>query len=680
MSGSRPSPWARFRGLVERMEEIPVGPLQLAAALAAIIAVRNLLELIVARNPVFEPLAAFVHYPLAYVAPFVALTLVLALWAGVAAPRVARLMLFAWLLTLLPPLADLVLHRSHDAPTIGYLHVDPNDLGWTWAHFFDPSVSLVGTTPGIRIEILAAVLLAALYVALRSGSWWRALLGAVTTYLVSLFFLSLMVLVHALFRLGNPALTRTEFLWGNSLLNRPGSASAPDSSALMWLGFTLAGLGVVWWLAEARDLAPRWVRGHGGPSDAPGLVFLLLSALAAGVVAAFWLHLPMGQSLIVAPYDFLALPGSLLALGLVASPLLRPSADPFVRLAPLALGLSMIAGLGPNVAVPVAAAVLPLPLLYASWLPGPARRALQLAVPAVSTLAAVAAGYALVVGREALGRVPVDLLLLGLVAGAGYGLLRTVPRAAWWARPLVLAIAFGIGSALVGGTTLALVGAVLGGAVGALAGWAERGPDPEEGTPGLWTGVLAGIVLVVLARAAVSVPALLDPLKEEARCVARLHVIRAQEFEEKKEWLNAKPQYFEALKCDENDLAALRGLALGLLANEEGKTERAIELLEKAAALAPDSPSDLSNLASAYIRTGRPAEALPLLEKAVRSDPRDPNILFNHARALEDLGRREEAIAAWESFLARAESLPESAPDLRIARQQLRALRDGTSP
>ena len=112
--GSNPEHAAAFRAFVERMEELPIGPGALAATLAGIIALRNVLEIVVAKNPVFHGISAFVHYPMAYVAPFFALTLVLALWAGVASARVARLMLMAWLLTLVPPVADLVLHRTHD--------------------------------------------------------------------------------------------------------------------------------------------------------------------------------------------------------------------------------------------------------------------------------------------------------------------------------------------------------------------------------------------------------------------------------------------------------------------------------------------------------------------------------------------------------------------------------------
>ena len=671
--------WSRFRAFVERMEELPIGPGALAATLAGIIAVRNVLEIVVAKNPVFQGLSAFVHYPMAYVAPFFALTLVLALWAGVASARVARLMLLAWLLTLLPPIADLLLHRTHDAPTIGYLHADPSELGWIWAHFFDPAASFVGTTPGIRIEILAAVLLAGVYILLRSRAWWRALLGAVTVYVISLFFLSLMVLVHGLFRLWNPSLTRTDLLWGEALLKRVERDTAPDSIALMWLGLAMTALGALWWLSERRPLRPTWLRGRGGVSAAPGLVPTLIAAMAAGILVALFLHLPVGQALLVAPYDVLALPAALLALGLLASAVLRPDAGGAVRGVLTLVGGAIAAGLGRSVAVPLLAAVLPLVVLTAAWVPPGMRRASSIAAGAVTVMSALASGYALVVGREALARIPSDLLILGLLAGAAAGaLLGGGSPAPGWLRALLVGLALGLGGLLLGGPVLGAIGLVAGAVVGGLGGWADAALGPAR--RGLWTGVLTGIALLVLARGAVAVPATTDPLKAEARCVARLHVVRAQEYEEKKEWLNAKPQYFEALKCDGANVAALRGLALGLLANEEGKTERAIELLEKAARLAPDSATDLSNLASAYIQAGRPGDALPLLETAVRLDPREPNVLFNRARALEDLGRRAEAIAAWETFVARAERLPDSAADLRLARQSLRALREGTPP
>ena len=52
-------------------------------------------------------------------------SLTLAVFARRAPARVARLMNVAWILTALPPLADLLLHRAAEKPAIGYLLADP---------------------------------------------------------------------------------------------------------------------------------------------------------------------------------------------------------------------------------------------------------------------------------------------------------------------------------------------------------------------------------------------------------------------------------------------------------------------------------------------------------------------------------------------------------------------------
>ena len=83
--------WRRFHDLVVRLEELPWGPGRTFALLAGIVAVRNLLEILVARNPVFPALAAFVHYPLAYLAPALALVLVLAGLAASGTTEISRI-------------------------------------------------------------------------------------------------------------------------------------------------------------------------------------------------------------------------------------------------------------------------------------------------------------------------------------------------------------------------------------------------------------------------------------------------------------------------------------------------------------------------------------------------------------------------------------------------------------
>src|SRR5262249_36794479 len=157
--------WIRSR--VESLEDIPVGPRGWAAGFLSIVAVRHLLEMRSSGYPLFPPTAFYLHYVLAYLAPLLALSLVLALFTGVQPERVLRLMLLAWGRTLLPPLVDTLVARTHEA-RIGYMELGETPWSTVFVHFFDPSYPLGGTTPGIRVEALIACLLGAFYVVLRA--------------------------------------------------------------------------------------------------------------------------------------------------------------------------------------------------------------------------------------------------------------------------------------------------------------------------------------------------------------------------------------------------------------------------------------------------------------------------------------------------------------------------------
>src|SRR5262245_38958605 len=99
--------FAFVRRLVDTVESTPLTLAASVGTLAGVVALRHLLEIATGRYPIYTPVQFFVHYPLAYIAPFLALSLLLAFFAGERPERTARLMLLAWLLTLLPPLWDI---------------------------------------------------------------------------------------------------------------------------------------------------------------------------------------------------------------------------------------------------------------------------------------------------------------------------------------------------------------------------------------------------------------------------------------------------------------------------------------------------------------------------------------------------------------------------------------------
>ena len=720
----------RLLALMDAIEGQAWGPLATLALLAAVVAPRTLLEVAVPRNPVFAGLAAFVHYPLAYAAPFLALSLTLAVFARRAPARVARLMNVAWILTALPPLADLLLHRAAEKPAIGYLLADPSELGRIALRFFDPRVPLVGTTPGIRIEALAAVLLGALYVFLRTRRPLRAVGCAVAVYFVSFFFFALPTLVAGAFRVLNPRLALDDVLRGEGVFFRTVGDETPDCASILWLLPLLALLFAFWkraernaapadrWFGErraihdapaqaaangdaadatarpeqlsaaangdaswgtARPVAPQaaangdasW--GTAGPEALQAAAPTLIAALWAGVAAARALHMPAGP-LVWAPFDALAFLGATLAILFVVAAARRAArgsaAAETAFLAAGALLAALALGRAPSLGLAVTAAAL---VPFACRVIPAARRGLAAAILfPIAACGAFVAGYALVVGPEAAARLPLAAAGFALAAGLAAGAFAAVeaPRPAW--LPIAAwSAAFTLG-ALLSGTPILIVAALPAGAVaGVVLLGAQSGLGPRRGR---LVGALAlGLCLFGLTRAATIVEPRAAELRRAAQFVPRLDVLRGQALEGKNDWKSALAAYQRALETDPTYVPALRARGLGRLRFDKD-VAKALPDLERAVALAPDSAPDLANLGGAYLHAERAAEALPLLDRAARLAPERPQTLFNRAQALEALGRRGEAADGWRAYIDAAAAIPAEASDVAEARARLAAL------
>ncbi|MCD4775335.1 MAG: hypothetical protein K8S15_04700 [Candidatus Aegiribacteria sp.] len=163
---------------LDRISGIKASDAQLIALFAATIITRNLLESVSAG--LLFPLSAFVfHFPIAYLFPMLGLTGLLHLFSGYPLRKLLRLMIFAWTLTLLPPLLDFIMGSS---TAIGYFPLHRNNAVFFLMNFFNPMVELTGTTSGIRIEAALGCALAGVF------SWAvasnRKILRGITTSVV----------------------------------------------------------------------------------------------------------------------------------------------------------------------------------------------------------------------------------------------------------------------------------------------------------------------------------------------------------------------------------------------------------------------------------------------------------------------------------------------------------------
>ncbi len=678
---SRP-PLSWLDTLSRTVEEKPWTPWQLASLIAAVVVTRNVFEIAVADNPVFQGLALFLHYPLAYVAPFLALVLVLAFFARLAPLKVARVMSVAWTLTLLPPLFDLLVHRGVGRPAIGYLRADPADLAYVFVHFFDPTVALTGTTAGIRLEALIAVLAGALFVWIRSRSWLRALLAAPAIYLCSLFFFTLPTLVAALFRFLLPGTTVSLLTGGQAYLLRPSLETSGDSVAIFWLVPLVLVLELAW-----RRLDGAREASGARASEARTVAALYAGVLLVGLTVALMLHFPPGTRLQPVAFDFLAPLGALLALGLGASLALNPRClVTFGGQARAALFLALSAGLGRSVTAGLLVALVPLLLLGLDLLPAgwPRRFANALIVP-LGAVGAVLAGVSLVLADEGIARMPAFPFPAIIAVAFAVGATLEWERPAWL-RSALAAFALAIGVAISAWSmpefessrVLAMTGLAAVFAAGAVLLGVFVESVPWSGLRRLPVATLVlALVLVVSTRALIEDrPAVRKALHEALRGNARLHVVMGLEHQRRGNWGGAIDRFKLALASEPEYAEAAR--LLGLAHMQRGNKERAEASLRRALELGPESVSNVTNLAALFLETDRPGEALVVLDALPVAHRRDAAYMFNRAAVLDALGMVDEARQAWEEFRTFAEGRPDLRSDLTEARRRLRKL--GATP
>ncbi|MBD3349299.1 MAG: tetratricopeptide repeat protein [Candidatus Eisenbacteria bacterium] len=196
-------PRNRILAMAEWAETLPISMGRWLLLLAAIVVLRHFLEQLSGQSRTLYFLSYFLHYPLAYVAPLLALSVLLAAAAREKVERVTRLMLFAWLLTLLPPLIDLVVHSAAEAPQlIGYLIPRDSSLGDAFLNLLNPAYQrFQGTTTGIRVEAGLGCLLGAYYVFLKTRSAGRAVVSFFAVYVTMFFFFALPPITLAVARL-----------------------------------------------------------------------------------------------------------------------------------------------------------------------------------------------------------------------------------------------------------------------------------------------------------------------------------------------------------------------------------------------------------------------------------------------------------------------------------------------
>lgn len=147
----------------------------------AAITLRNFMEIMVAQNVVRIFWYTPVHYSLFYISLLFNIALILRMLTGERIERIIKIVMACFLVTATVPVTDLFFQLIWNYD-IKYLYMVPEKTKNIWYNYFLFFGSHKGATPGMRIEILAAMTGGALYVYSKTGSKLRGVVTAALIY------------------------------------------------------------------------------------------------------------------------------------------------------------------------------------------------------------------------------------------------------------------------------------------------------------------------------------------------------------------------------------------------------------------------------------------------------------------------------------------------------------------
>ena len=123
--------------------------------------------------------------------------------------------------------------------------------------------------------------------------------------------------------------------------------------------------------------------------------------------------------------------------------------------------------------------------------------------------------------------------------------------------------------------------------------------------------------------------------------------------------------YTELLKDNPADADAL--CLCGVLAQQRGQSERALELMQTAVSLAPDNPNLNHTLANTLRELKRYSQAVLVYDRVVGLDPKNLTAWFNYGSTLQHLRKYAHAILCYQEILSRDKQFVQAHNDMAAA-------------
>ena len=678
----------------EAVEESRISLGRWLLILGAIIVLRHFLEQLSGQQKTLYFLSYFLHYPLAYIAPLIALSVVLAAFARERIERVTKLMLFAWLLTLLPPLIDILMSSAGENPElIGYLIPQSGTLTGAFLNLFNPTYQqFQGATAGIRVEAALGCLLGAFYVHLKTRSLGRTILSFFGIYVTMFFFFTLPVIVVELSRLFGSNIENVYQLFfarasvHRAFVNATPFALSDLSNSLIDL-FVLAPLLAIWhrmYTHHKSGLVRKVV-------DPVTVAFHVLTTSAGVFLGARLLAGAGGFAPIAHPFDVISIAGLLAAsffTALTASaarelhgegaPLADDDRNTLLRLGVFSCAFALLFAL--SVSYVAMTYVLSMMAVYYFYYARPLRLVrftplAGLAIGAV-TLFSVTFGFAAYAGGSASLWLPKGVVVVCLFVPTLAFLARDIWETAdrgdsgrWNLRStlgarrarsvaaLGIILASLLPAAILRQPALLWIAAVTG-----LAGAAAVLTLAERKIPAALTAFAALSLIVGFAMGSAETPALTAGLADTdfsraARRSGEFEMFDREGATEEQRFLSdgierfrrgdfegAVQAFKQVSELDPDNIQAY--VSIGSAYMRMDRLSEASNAFRRALVLAPDDVTAVVGLAQVHKLLGEPDRALEGLERALEIDPGNADAHYTKAIIYQELGELELELEA----------------------------------
>ncbi|MFC1632607.1 UbiA family prenyltransferase [Patescibacteria group bacterium] len=187
-----------LRAAIKFVEKPRGGLVFFVLSLVALSALRIFLEQFSSLGRTFVPfLGAIIHPTLLYAVIILVVSAIVALITREKIRRITSATLLAWSVVLIVPIVDFIASKGVGNYRTAYLFEGWPTLWRDFLSFFSFGTEVnFGITLGMRVQIGLFLLLALLYLAIKTKNWWKTIGGTVLLYVVTFFFAALPSLIY----------------------------------------------------------------------------------------------------------------------------------------------------------------------------------------------------------------------------------------------------------------------------------------------------------------------------------------------------------------------------------------------------------------------------------------------------------------------------------------------------